>query len=31
MGGSFEDTFGTTTPGSTGGDFDVSSDDDLPF
>lgn len=30
---SFENTFGTTAPGNTteGNDFDVSSDDDLPF
>ncbi len=33
MGGTFEDTFGTTAPGSNdaNSDFDVSSDDDLPF
>ena len=32
MGGAtFEDTFGTTAPGSNSEEFDVSSDDDLPF
>ena len=32
MGGeSFENTFGTTAPGSNNDEFDVSSDDDLPF
>ena len=34
MEGNFEDTFGTTAPGTANtenGDFDVSSDDDLPF
>ena len=29
--GSFENTFGTTEPGSMGSDFEVSSSDDLPF
>ena len=28
---SFENTFGTTEPGSMGSDFEVSSSDDLPF
>ena len=33
MGGNFEETFGTTAPGENTNtdDFDVSSDDDLPF
>ncbi len=35
MGGTFEETFGTTAPGTDtnteNNDFDVSSDDDLPF
>ena len=34
MEGAFEDTFGTTAPGAAdteNSDFDVSSDDDLPF